>query len=145
MIEETKTDDITTVAELYDYAETLGFKPQYYTGHAKDDIDFAIHDIQEADRRLILESTGLQATLEDMIEKSKRAAEEQYTEEVTTNDSLQDLLNFTPEDGEIETEADEDVVGIDFDSDGEADLDDGPVTITSDAAKNPPEEVEVFG
>lgn len=142
MIEETKTDDITTVAELYDYAESLGFKPQYYTGQAKDDIDFAIHDIQEADRRLILESTGLQATLEDMIEKVKKKAEMEYTAEVTTNDALQDLLNFTPEEMVVETETDEDVSAIDFDAvenDVSEDRKDSTTVIRKD------EEVEIFG
>ena len=35
----------------------------------KDEIDFAIKDIQNTNRRVILESTGLQAQLEEMREQ----------------------------------------------------------------------------
>ena len=66
MINETKTDDITTVAELYDYMEKQGFQFKFFDGYDRDEVDRTIKDIQAANRRLILESTGLQPLLEDM-------------------------------------------------------------------------------
>ena len=69
MINDSKTDDITTVAELYQYMEDNGFVFKYHDGTSKDEVDQAINDIQEANRRLILESTGLETLLEEMIRK----------------------------------------------------------------------------
>lgn len=114
MINETKTDDITTVAELFQYMEDRGFQPQYYDGAIKDEIDLAIKDIQESNRRLILESTGLEQTLNDMIEQKRAKIEEDHTEEVTQQLSIQELLNFSPEDNEIEIESDADAINADF-------------------------------
>ena len=122
MINEAKTEDITTVAELYQYMEDQGFIFKYYQGDCKDEIDFAIKDIQDTNRRLILESTGLQAQLEEMIRQRTVSAEEEYAakvmndgitaEEGTTG--LQALLNFKAEDAPIETESDDEVLGLDF-------------------------------
>lgn len=122
MINEAKTEDITTVAELYQYMEDQGFIFKYFQGDCKDEIDFAIKDIQDTNRRLILESTGLQTQLEEMIRQRTVSAEEEYAakvmndgitaEEGTTG--LQDLLNFKAEDAPIDTESDDEVLGLDF-------------------------------
>lgn len=117
MISESKTDDITTVAELYKYMEDQGFIFKFHDGFDRDEVDRAITDIQEANRRLILESTGLQSLLEDMIRTSKRTQEEEYTQQVVENQQLQDLLNFQPEDSDIEVESDEDALNENFEDD----------------------------
>lgn len=116
MINETKTDDITTVAELYDYMEKSGFKFKFYDGYDRDEVDRTIKDIQDTNRRLILESTGLQPLLEEMARQKMETKEEEYTEEVLNKagPTLQDLLNFKPEDGEIDTENDEDATQLNF-------------------------------
>ena len=114
MINETKTDDITTVAELFDYMEKQGFIFKYYDGFPKDEVDFAIKDIQEANKRLILESTGLQQLLEDMAKKRQEAQEEKHAQEISEKESLQDLLNFKAEDEPIEQEDDTEVLDQDF-------------------------------
>nr|DAD74043.1 MAG TPA: hypothetical protein [Siphoviridae sp. ctkzC12] len=122
MINEAKTEDITTVAELYQYMEDQGFIFKYYQGDCKDEIDFAIKDIQDTNRRLILESTGLQAQLEEMIRQRTVSAEEEYAARVMNDGitaeggttGLQDLLNFKAEDAPIETESDDEVLGLDF-------------------------------
>ena len=44
---ETKTDDITTVAELYDYMEKSGFQFKFYDGYDRDEVDRTIKDIQD--------------------------------------------------------------------------------------------------
>lgn len=116
MINETKTDDITTIAELYDYMERQQYKFKFFQGELKDEIDVAINDIQEANRKLILEATGLQTTLEEMIEQRMRSQEQAYTQEVTAQEgaTLEDLLNFTPEDAPIDTEDDSAATEMDF-------------------------------
>lgn len=119
MINETKTDDITTVAELYKYMEDQGFHFKFHDGFDRDEVDRAITDIQNANRKLILESTGLQQLLEDMAHQQMQSREEEYAAQVMNQEqvSIQDLLNFTPEDGEIDTESDEDAVNLDFKED----------------------------
>ena len=122
MINEAKTEDITTVAEFFQHMEDEGFIFKYWQGECKDEIDFAIKDINDTNRRVILESTGLQAQLEEMIRQRTVSAEEEYAAKVM-NDSitaeggttgLQDLLNFKAEDAPIETESDDEVLGLDF-------------------------------
>lgn len=122
MINEAKTEDITTVAELFQYMEDQGFIFKYFQGDCKDEIDFAIKDIQDTNRRLILESTGLQAQLEEMIRQRTVSAEEEYAAKVMNDGvtaeggttGLQDLLNFKAEDVPIDTESDDEVLGLDF-------------------------------
>ena len=117
MINETKTDDITTVAELYDYMEKSGFKFKIYDGFDRDEVDRAIKDIQEANRRLILESTGLQPLLEEMARARMRTVEEEATNEIVNGDvTLQDMLDFKASDGDIATEDDSEVLDMKFES-----------------------------
>lgn len=117
MINESKTDDITTVAELYQYMEDQGFIFKFHDGFDKDEVDRAITDIQEANRRLILEATGLQSLLEEMIRKRTEKQEKDYAQSAVKDMSLQDLMDFTPSEGEIDTEKDEDALNIDFNAD----------------------------
>ena len=117
MINETKTDDITTVAELYDYMEKSGFKFKFYDGFDRDEVDRAIKDIQDANRRLILESTGLQPLLEEMARARMRTVEEEATNEIVNGDvTLQDMLDFKASDGDIATEEDSEVLDMEFES-----------------------------
>lgn len=144
MINEAKTEDITTVAELYQYMEDQGFIFKYFQGDCKDEIDFAIKDIQDTNRRLILESTGLQAQLEEMIRQRTVSAEEEYAakvmndgitaEEGTTG--LQDLLNFKAEDVPIDTESDDEVLGLDFSENKEPSTATTIIRTSTAAAKN---------
>ena len=119
MINETKTEDITTVAELYDYMEKNGFQFKFYDGFDRDEVDRSIKDIQDTNRRLILESTGLQQLLEDMIRQKMETTEMEHAKEVIESQSVQDLLNFVPEDGEVDTEDDSDVLSADFSEDAD--------------------------
>lgn len=114
MINETKTDDITTVAELYDYMEKNGFQFKFYDGFDRDEVDRTIKDIQEYLRRLVLESTGLQPLLEEMMRAKTQTAEEEKTAQATESTTLEDLMNFAPEDTEIDTEQDDDVINETF-------------------------------
>lgn len=119
MINETKTDDITTVAELYKYMEDNGFQFKFYDGYDRDEVDRTIKDINDTNRRLILEATGLQPLLEEMARKRMESAEEQKTQEAIQDTTLQDLLNYSVDDAEIATENDEDVLNESFEEDKE--------------------------
>lgn len=119
MIAETKTDDITTVAELYEYMEKQGFQFKFYDGFDRDEVDRSIKDIQETNRRLILEATGIEPTLEAMIKKRAISKEEQYAEEIAERDQLQEMLNFSVDDFEVEAEDDSEVLGLQFDQNEE--------------------------
>ena len=115
MINETKTDDITTVAELYDYMEKSGFKFKFYDGFDRDEVDRTIKDIQDTNRKLILESTGLQTLLEEMATQRMCTLEEEKTNEIVNGDvSIQDLLDFQPGDVDIEEEDDQEVLDLSF-------------------------------
>lgn len=119
MINETKTDDITTVAELYDYMEKQGFQFKFYDGFDRDEVDRSIKDIQDTNRRLILESTGLQQLLEDMIRQKAETTEMEHAREIAETDSIKDLLDFSPADAEVDTEEDADVLDADFSEEDE--------------------------
>jgi hypothetical protein len=117
MINDTKTDDITTVAELYDYMERNGFQFKYFSGAAKDEVDRAIKDIQDTNRRLVLEATGLQDQLEDMAKKREETRETEHAAKAQAETPLKDLLNFDPNDVDIAKEDDEEVKEAKFDED----------------------------
>ena len=119
MINETKTDDITTVAELYDFMEKQGFKFKFYDGFDRDEVDFTIKDIQNTLRQLVLESTGLQPLLEQLAKKRLEQAEEEHFNAATQapGSTLQDLMESMPDDGEIETEVDSVATEHDFNED----------------------------
>ena len=116
MINETKTDDITTVAELYQYMEDNGFQFKFNDGFSRDEVDRTIKDMQSFLRTLVLESTGLQPLLEEMMRKKMETVEEERTAQLTSETTLEDMLNFNASDTEIDTEADEDVLKEDFEA-----------------------------
>lgn len=106
MINETKTDDITTVAELYDYMEKQGFKFKFHDGYDRDEVDSCIKDIQETNRALVLEATGLQPLLEQLAKKRLEQAEEEHFVAATQQTPLSEIMDAMPDDGEIATETD---------------------------------------
>ncbi len=132
MINETKTDDITTVAELYDYMEKQGFKFKFYDGFDRDEVDMTIKDIQETLRALVLESTGLQPLLEQMMRKRIETEEIAHSDAATSQEgrTLADIMNVMPDDGEIETETDN--VVTDYQFEDEDDEDKAPEIIRKD-------------
>ena len=114
MIEKTKTDDITTLAEVAETLEANGFVMPYYHGEEKDAIDMAIHNIQESNRYTILNATGLGQLVQQIADKYNSSKEEEMTNEATSKTSIQDLQNEyeTPED--VPDESDEDITKQDF-------------------------------
>ena len=132
MIQETHTDDITTVAELYDYMEKQGFKFRFYDGFDRDEVDFTIKDMQETLRQLVLESTGLQPLLEQLAKKRIEQEESNYAAAATQAEgsTLLDIMEAMPDENDIETETDEAATQYNFDEeDNEEDEDKTPSII----------------
>lgn len=117
MINETKTDDITTVAELYDYMEKNGFQFEFYDNNSRDEVDRTIKDMQEYLRKLVLESTGLGTLLEEMARTRIQNAEQDLANQAAEKMSLDDLMNFSADDMEVDTEADDEAINEDFSAD----------------------------
>lgn len=116
MINETKTDDITTVAELYDYMEKQGFQFKFYDNNPRDEVDMTLKDMQETLRSLVLESTGLQPLLEQMIRKRQESDEIAATTAAINEpgSTLTDLMQMIPDDNDIAAENDTDAINYDF-------------------------------
>lgn len=119
MIQETKTDDITTVAELFDYMEKQGYKFKFHDGYDRDEVDSCIKDMQETIRSLVLESTGLQPLLEQLAKKRLEQAEEDNFNAATQQTPLTELVEAMPDDGDIATEEDNVATEHDFAEDEE--------------------------
>lgn len=113
MIANTKTDDITTISEFVQYVEDKGYKMRFYDNFDRDEIDVAIKDINETNRRTILEATGLTSQLQEMIEQKKQQSEQVFTEEVQEDVSLEDLIAAN-KDIQVDTESDDEALEIDF-------------------------------
>jgi hypothetical protein len=69
MIESAQTEVIRTVADLAQFLEDNNFEFTFYDNHDRDIVDKTIRDMKEHLRTLVLESTGLEQTLE-MIQKN---------------------------------------------------------------------------
>ena len=119
MINETKTEDITTVAELYQFIEDSGRKLDFHLAFDRDEVDRTIKDLQDTQRKLILESTGLSSLLEEMMHKEIEKQEMAATKEATEETTLQDLINFEPSDGEVDVEDDEEALNMNFEEEEE--------------------------
>ena len=113
MIEESKTEDLTTLSEVAELLEREGFEMPYYDGGNRDAIDFAIKNIQETTADLVKNATGLGAQIESMVNRMKIDKEIQKTEEATSDLTVEELIgNY--ENLEIAEEDDDAVLNEDF-------------------------------
>lgn len=113
MIETTKTNEITTVAELVEFLEKNGYQFKFYDGADRDLVDKALKDMQETNRRAILEATGLSTLLENLARQKQETDEMAKTAEAVAKTPLESI----EVDEEPETEPDSDLT--DWDTDGE--------------------------
>ena len=74
MIESSQSDIIRTISDLANHVEQSGFKLKFYDGANRDIVDKTIHIMKDHLRTLVLESTGLDTTL-DMIKAGYERAE----------------------------------------------------------------------
>lgn len=113
MIEDTHTDDITTIAEVALTLEEAGFEMPYYDGAKRDEIDVAIANIQESNVRTIKAATGLSQLIEQISEKQKNKKEQEKTKEAIEKTSIDELLiEYT--DQSIEEDSDAAITDIFF-------------------------------
>lgn len=85
LIESQESDVLRTVADLAAHLESKGFEFEFYDKVERDIVDKTIANIQDYLRTLVLESTGLDATLDLISSKYKEdlklsAAEKAYEE-----------------------------------------------------------------
>ena len=122
MIETTKSSNITTLSEMASYLEDTGFKYEFYDGFPRDEVDRAINDINNANRKTILECTQVQPLIEERIRKDMEAKESAATKEAQDAVTLQEMMNFNPDDvAEVQVEDDSEVQNIDFSSEEDTD------------------------
>ena len=93
VIETANSEVISTVADLADYIERCGGKFTYYDNVERDIVDKTINDIKEYNRKLVMDATGLSATLETIMESYHRKVEEQATGKATSEFTLEDIVN----------------------------------------------------
>jgi hypothetical protein len=78
MIESAQTEVIRTVADLAQFLEDNNFEFTFYDNEDRDIVDKTIRDMKEHLRTLVLESTGLEQTLE-MINKKYSEGQQEKT------------------------------------------------------------------
>lgn len=88
MIEASQSDVIRTVADLVQYLEEKGFEFDYYDNVERDVYDKTINEMKNYLRTLVLESTGLEQTLEIIQEKYSEA---KYLEQEAGAESVMPL------------------------------------------------------
>ena len=76
MIESSQTEVLRTVADLAKYLEDKGFEFTFYDNYDRDIVDKTIRDMKDHLRTVVLESTGLEPTLE-MIRKNYEAGQKE--------------------------------------------------------------------
>lgn len=114
MIEDTHTDELSTLAEIAQIVEDSGFDMPYYDGTDRDAIDMAIHDIEESNARLVKTATGLGPQIEQMMTKYREEqaanAEKAAQEEV----NISQLLTAYETEQQVEEEDDSVVLNEEF-------------------------------
>ena len=93
VIESANSDVIATVADLADYIEKCGGKFTYYDNVDRDIVDKTIKDIQEYNRKLVSDSTGLGSTLEAITQSYRKSLEQQATNNAISELTLEDIVN----------------------------------------------------
>lgn len=114
LIESAQTDVIRTVADLANYLEEQGFNFKFYDNVERDIVDKTIDDLKEYLRTLVLESTGLEATLELIAKKYQEKTDSKIEEEVLSKLPLDEITRIAKQEmhQEIDEElASEDIIG----------------------------------
>lgn len=106
LIDETHTDDLTTLAEIVQIVEDSGFQMPYYDGKNRDAIDFAIKDITECVGKLVKNATGLGSLIEQMQNKYRTEEETKAAQEAQNEAPLASLLDTYSDDTPIPDEDD---------------------------------------
>lgn len=121
MIESAQTEVIRTVADLAQYLEDNNFEFTFYDNEDRDIVDKTIRDMKEHLRTLVMESTGLEQTLELIqkkyvegkqekanleaekivpLEEIMQRAKQEYNEEIDSELEGEEILEDEPDEYE---------------------------------------------
>ena len=98
MIESSQGDVLRTVADLVNYIEKEGFEFEYYDNYERDVVDTTINDIKDYLRTLVLESTGLEQTLETIKRGYEKKKHDEANNKATEEFSLEDAYSEAKQD-----------------------------------------------
>lgn len=104
MIDSANTDVIRNVADLVEYLEENDFKFEYYDKVERDIVDQTIKIMKEHTTNLVLESTGLEATLNQIKESYETQKQLEADNEAFRSLPLEELLMIARQRDEIEIE-----------------------------------------
>lgn len=105
MIESSETEVLRTVADLSAYLESKGFEFEFYDNYPRDVVDKTIEDIKEYLRTLVMESTGLDATLDAMSKKYQAGERTLKDEEAFEELPLEELVRTAREEEQAAIDA----------------------------------------
>ena len=92
MIESAQTEVIRTVADLAQYLEDNNFEFTFYDNEDRDIVDKTIRDMKEHLRTLVMESTGLEQTLELIQKKYVEGKQEKANLEAEKIVPLEEIM-----------------------------------------------------
>lgn len=92
MIESAQTEVIRTVADLAQFLEDNNFEFTFYDNEDRDIVDKTIRDMKEHLRTLVMESTGLEQTLEMIQKKYSEGQQEKATLKATDLVPLEEVM-----------------------------------------------------
>lgn len=110
MIESAQTDVIRTVADLAQYLEDENFEFTFYDNYDRDIVDKTIKDMKEHLTKVVLESTGLEQTLEQIGQRYKKAEAEKADLQAQQVIPLEEIMEAAKQeyaaevDGALETQ-----------------------------------------
>lgn len=117
LIESAQTDVLRTVADLANYLEAEGFEFTYYDKVERDIVDKTIENMKDYLRTLVLESTGLDATLDLISKKYMEDMKEGAAENAHNELPLEEIARLAKE--ELNKEIDEELGNQDILDDDE--------------------------
>lgn len=97
LIESQETEVLRTVSDLANYLEGEGFEFEFYDKVERDVVDKTISNIQDYLRTLVLESTGLDATLDLISSKYKEELKEGAAEKAHLELPIDEITRIAKE------------------------------------------------
>ena len=105
MIDSANTDVIRNVSDLVQYLEENNFEFEYYDKVERDIVDQTINVLKEHTTNLVLESTGLEATLNQIKESYEAQKQMEADSSAFRALPLEELLQFARQQDDEEIEA----------------------------------------
>lgn len=112
MIESAQTEVIRTVADLAQFLEDNNFEFKFYDNEDRDIVDKTIRDMKEHLRTLVMESTGLEQTLEMIQKNYSQGQQEKANIAATERVPLEEIMAKAKEEynAEIDSELEDEEI-----------------------------------